>query len=328
MATKTFEPTVAWPVMMALNGLAVDSDPTVNEDGVITGSSPWADITAFGQGTLGGGRDSTLMLYILNAMNPANNPFGVYDEEDETYSPAVPTAPQADATATAADAYSAELGNTTFAGTAKTFADQYVAHASWDDNSLATAQVTRAAVREKAAAARSLGSMMTMNAGLAGMTSPVFHANHEAALGQNADFAAGVALNAKQQQGEQFLRRWSAACRLWEAQQRGIIATFVLSSDFLKTTVQAQNDVLQLQDSAMENFHRWNFELWGYLLKPMNALSGTPIQPRDMTKKERILAAVMNSASVALQTGASGGNPAAGLGIGAVSLAAQLWGMR
>jgi hypothetical protein len=46
-----------------------------------------------------------------------------------------------------------------------------------------------------------------------------------------------------------------------------------------------------------------------------------------MTSKERVLAAVTNSASVGLQTGASTGSPVIGVGVGALSMAAQLWGM-
>jgi hypothetical protein len=98
--------------------------------------------------------------------------------------------------------------------------------------------------------------------------------------------------------------------------------------DQQKTFAQAENDRLQLCDEAMEKYHTWRLDLWSYLLKGVTAVAGSPVQPRDMTKKERILSAVTNSASVALQTGAAGGNPVAGIGFGAVSLAAQLWGMK
>jgi hypothetical protein len=328
MAVKTFEPTVAWPVLMALNGLAVESNAA-------TTTSPWADVTTTPstfQGTMGGGRsgEQTLVLSVLSAMNPENNPY--YNGDEENPGPGVVPSIGDDASAfdPFVNPFITAVGNVGFAPAAKAMADQYVHHAGWDDtaSALVSGQQSAALLREKSAAARTFGSMMTLNARMASMTSVVFHAEHVNAIFFNQDFAMGIALNVRQQQGEMFLRRWSAAVRLWEAKQRGRIGLMSTMVDQQKTFAQAENDRLQLCDEAMEKYHTWRLDLWSYLLKGVTAVSGSPVQPRDMTKKERILSAVTNSASVALQTGAAGGNPVAGIGFGAVSLAAQLWGMK
>lgn len=334
MATKTFEPSVAWPVMIALNGLAVDSNPGGYDktDGV-DNPTPWSDVTAFYAEGMGKGRSNemTMMLYILNALNPANNPYS----NDAHTGPATPPAVGFTLADAAKAVFSGKLTGTT-ATAAETFANQYStqvsgsAVAGWDGtaDALAAIQESAGLVREKAGFARAMGSLFTMGSPVKGMAPALWNAEHVNAFAVHDEFHAGVALNERQQRGEMFLRRWALAIRVWEAQQRGSLAYLSLVVDREKAEVEATNDRLQLVDDTLQKYWTWRLDAWDYLLESASVLSGSPIQPRDMTRKERLLAAITSSASVGLQTGASTGSAPVGVGMGAVSLFAQLWGMQ
>ena len=336
--TQSYEPTVAWPIEVALNGLAVKSNS--NSD-VWADVDPGTDVGEYFSSSLGGGLagEQTMLLSILDALAPSANPYGVAHVSGgvTTYIPRTVATPvwSGEWAKPIFDAFSSLLADVSAssaaaANSAKTMADQYKSVPSWDNgySGIETLQNMAAVAREKNAATRSFGNVFTMNFALSGMTAPAFAPSHAGTLAVISDFDAVIELSAVQQQGEMFMRRWSAAVRIWEAKQRGGIGKFTLSVDQSKAYTAATNDVNQLNDHLLEQFWTWNFEPWHYLLNVANVLSGNPVQPRDMTKKERLLAAVTTSASTGIQTGASMGNPAIGVGMGALSLFGQLWGMQ
>lgn len=72
----------------------------------------------------------------------------------------------------------------------------------------------------------------------------------------------------------------------------------------------------------------WNLELLQYHWNAMGAYSGAAVLPRAQTARERFLSSVFSSVSLGYQGGQAVGNPAAGVGIGLLSFASQMWGLQ
>jgi len=70
----------------------------------------------------------------------------------------------------------------------------------------------------------------------------------------------------------------------------------------------------------------WDLELFGYYGNLIASMTGAAQIPRAMTERERVLNAVMTSASSGIQAGQALGSPQGGLAFGVASLAANLWG--
>lgn len=98
-----------------------------------------------------------------------------------------------------------------------------------------------------------------------------------------------------------------------------------LYRDQLVTAI--QHDHFMLAVDAKRAEATWDLDLWKYNWRALSVLHGAPLVPRPMTQKERVAAAIMNSASVGMQLGAATGNIALGAGAAVLTLAASLIGM-
>ena len=300
---------IAWPASIAMHGLALNNGQVENG---------WADASPTMLSLAGG---TPVFDAIVANMDPARNP---YYADDGTVL-RLPDPDFAESVA-ALSAFAAAITPTWTDHSG--FAEDFFEESDWDSNTGVPIGLHDSAVdlRVTAAKARSFGFASAAS----GLTTAkklfeLVPDAHVAAI--KSDFAYKLALNSKQQQSEMFLRRWDAGLRYLEATARADIAGVSMALDYMKLMVEAHNDASGINDAVNRDYLTWDLDQWDHFLDGVTALSGAAVQPRPMNKKERLLSAITTSGSVALQTGASTGNIALGLGFGAVSLAAQLWGM-
>ena len=104
-------------------------------------------------------------------------------------------------------------------------------------------------------------------------------------------------------------------------------AVFLGQFDTAKLTMASKQDRIE-HDLDMEvREATWDLSLFEYFNASLGALGGATTLPRAQTKRERLAAAVLTSASFGVQTGLAVGNPAAGVAGGIGALAVQLYGL-
>lgn len=300
---------IAWPASIAMHGLALDNGQTENG---------WADAVPDDLADAGG---VAVFDQIVANMDPARNPY--YGPDGNTLR--LPSPDLSESMAALAAFAAAIFPDWMARMTAAIPIDDVGA---WDYHTADAISAHDSAVGDRAAAgkARAFGFACAAS-GLSG-AKQLFELVPDAhAAAVKTDFAAKLGLNEKQQQSEMFLRRWDAGLRYMEVANRANFAGVNAALDYVKITVEAENDTAGINDAVNRDRLTWNLDQWDHFLEGVTALSGAAVQPRPMNKRERMLSAVATSGSMALQTGASTGNIALGLGFGAVSLAAQLWGM-